>query len=53
MDPYIINSRRSSEEREEVESLEKDKPCLKKMMASPLACVATRERMPDRKMGAV
>ena len=31
-----------------MESLEKDKPCLMKMMKPPLACVASRERMPDR-----
>ena len=39
---------RSSEEREEVESSEKDKPCLTKMIAPPLAFVASRERMPDQ-----
>ena len=38
----------SSEEREEVESSEKDRPCLTKMMTTPLACVASGERMPDR-----
>ena len=38
----------SSEEREEVESSEKDKSCLTKMMTSLLACVASGERMPDR-----
>ena len=38
----------SSEEREEVESSEKDKPCLTKMMTPPLACVASGERMPGR-----
>ena len=32
----------------EVESSKKDKPCLTKMMTSPLACVASGERMPDR-----
>ena len=32
----------------EVESLEKDKPCLMKMMMPLLACAASRERMPDR-----
>ena len=31
-----------------MESLEKDKPCLTKMMTPPLACVATGEKMPDR-----
>ena len=35
-------------EREEVESSEKDMPCLTKMMTPPLACVASGERMPDR-----
>ena len=38
----------SSEEREEVESSEKDKPCLMKIMTPPLAFVASRERMPDQ-----
>ena len=37
----------SSEEREEVESSEKDKPCMTKMMTPPLACVASKG-MPDR-----
>ena len=36
-----------SEEREEVESFEKDRPCLTKMMTPPLTCVAFGERMPD------
>ena len=32
-----------------MESSEKDKPCLTKMTTTPpLACVASRERMPDR-----
>ena len=34
--------------REEVEISENDKPCLTKMMMPPLACMASRERMPDR-----
>ena len=34
----------SSEEREEVESSEKDKPWRTKIMTSPQACVATEER---------
>ena len=38
----------SSEEREEVERSEKDRPCLKKMTTPPLACVASGEKMPDR-----
>ena len=38
VDPNIIRAR------EEVESLEKDKPCL----TMPLACVALGERMPHR-----
>ena len=46
VDPYII--RVGINEREEVEILEKDKPCLTKMMTAPLACVASRDRMPDR-----
>ena len=37
-----------SEEREKVESSEKNKPCLTKMTTPPLACVASGERMPDR-----
>ena len=37
-----------SEEREEVESSEKDRPCLTKMTTPPLACVVSGERMPDR-----
>ena len=32
----------------ELESSEKDKPCLTKMMTPPLVCVALGERMPDR-----
>ena len=32
----------------EVERLEKDRPCLTKMITPPLACVASGERMPDR-----
>ena len=39
----------SSEEREEVESSDKDWPCLTKMTTPPLACVVSEERMPDRK----
>ena len=31
-----------------MESSEKDKPCLTKMMTPPLACVASGKRMPDR-----
>ena len=46
VDPYII--RVGIKRREEVESLEKDRPCLTKMTAPPLACVASGERMPDR-----
>ena len=38
----------SSEEREEVESSEKDRPCLTKMKTPPLAWAASGERMPDR-----
>ena len=33
---------------EKVESSEKDRPGLMKMTTSPLACVASAERMPDR-----
>ena len=47
VDPYKSESG-SSEEREEVESSEKDKPCLTKMMTLPLAFVGTGERIPDR-----
>ena len=32
----------------EVESLEKDRPCLTKMTTPPLAFVVSEERMPDR-----
>ena len=32
----------------EVESSEKDRPCLTKMTTPPLACVVSEERMPDR-----
>ena len=46
VDPYII--RVGIKRREEVESLEKDKLCLTKMMTPPLACVVSGERMPDR-----
>ena len=35
------------EEREEVESSEKDKPYLTKMITPPLACGSSGERMPD------
>ena len=38
-----------SEEREEVESSEKDKLCLTKMMTPPLASVTSVEKIPDRK----
>ena len=38
----------SSEEREEVESSEKDKPCLTKIMTPPLASVTSVEKIPDR-----
>ena len=31
-----------------MESSEKDRPCLTKMMTPLLACVASGERMPDR-----
>ena len=31
-----------------VESSEKDRPCLTKMTTPPLACVVSEERMPDR-----
>ena len=37
-----------TKEREEVKRSEKDKPCLTKIITPPLACVASRERMPDR-----
>ena len=37
----------SSEEREEVESSEKDKPCLTKMMTPPLASVTSVDKIPD------
>ena len=37
----------TSKEREGVESLEKDKSCLTKMMKLLLVCVASQERMPD------
>ena len=43
-----LSEQGSSEEKEEVESSEKDKPCLMNMMIPPLACVASRERVPDR-----
>ena len=46
VDPYII--RVGIKQREEVESSEKDRPCLTKMMTPLLACVSTGERMPDR-----
>ena len=36
------------EQREEVESSEKDRPCLTKMTMPPLACVASGERMVDQ-----
>ena len=47
VDPYIIRVGIERREREKVESSEKDRPCLTKMMALPLACVASQERMPD------
>ena len=31
-----------------MESSEKDKPCLTKMMTPPIACVTLGEKMPDR-----
>ena len=31
-----------------MESSEKDRPCLTKMMTPPLECVVSEERMPDR-----
>ena len=34
--------------KEEVESLEKDRPCLMKVMTPPLAYIASREKMPNR-----
>ena len=34
----------SSEERDEVESAQKDKTCLTKTLTLPLACMASRER---------
>ena len=33
--------------REKVESLEEDKSCLTKMMTPPLACVVSKEKMPE------
>ena len=47
VDPYIIREG-SSKEREEVESSEKDRPCLMKMTTPSLVCVVSEERMPDR-----
>ena len=44
----IQSEQGSSKEREEVESLEKDKPYLTKIITLPPACVASVERMPDR-----
>ena len=38
----------AKKEREEIESSEKDKPCLTKTMTPPLARMASRKRMPDR-----
>ena len=46
VDPYII--RVGTKRRKKVESSEKDRPCLTKITTSPLACVASGERMPDR-----
>ena len=37
----------SSEERDEVESSERDRPCLTKMTPPLLACMVSEERMPD------
>ena len=45
VDPYAIRVGIKRREKEEVES--SDKLCLTKMMTPPLACVASRERMPD------
>ena len=48
-DPYIIRVgvKRREREREKVERLKKDKPCLTKMMTLPLTCVVSGVRMPD------
>ena len=40
---------RSSEKREDIESIEKNRPCLTKKLMSPLACGSFEEKMPDRK----
>ena len=47
VDPYIIRVEIKRRKRV-VESSEKDRPCLTRMMTPPLACVASGERMPDR-----
>ena len=41
VDPCMIRVGIKQREREEVESLEKDKPCLTKMVTPPLACIAS------------
>ena len=46
VDLYII--RVGIKRREQVESSEKDRPCLMKVTMVPLACMASGERMPDR-----
>ena len=48
VDPYIIRVGIERKEREEVESSEKDRPCLTKVTTPPLAWVVSGERMPDR-----
>ena len=47
MDLYIIRVG-PSKEREEVESSEKNKPCLTKMMTPPLASATSVKKIPDR-----
>ena len=47
VDPFIIRVG-SSEKREEVESSEKDRPCLTKMTTPLLACMVSEERKPDQ-----
>ena len=44
----IQSEKGSSEEREEVESSEKDKSCLTKMMTPPLASVISIEKISDQ-----
>ena len=46
--PYMIRVGIKRRKRGEVESSEKDRPCLTKMTTPPLACGTSRERMPDR-----